>query len=90
MSTLTVCLDCRKPISQKARTCPHCGSPQSAGSNTAGRVIGRIVSLLAVILFGAAAYGSYSSESQAAASESAAYALVAGVSLVAFIILLRK
>jgi hypothetical protein len=61
-SALTVCTDCREAISKAAPVCPHCGSPQKAAKRTVGRSLGRIFSLLAVIVLGLAAIGYYRME----------------------------
>ena len=32
-SSLTACLDCKKKISKKVKTCPHCGSTEPTKSS---------------------------------------------------------
>ena len=32
-SSLTTCLDCKKKISKKVKTCPHCGSTEPTKSS---------------------------------------------------------
>jgi|TARA_B100001964_G_scaffold197787_1_gene223003 predicted amidophosphoribosyltransferase len=35
-SELTTCLDCKKKISKKVKTCPHCGSTEPTKSSVIG------------------------------------------------------
>jgi len=86
---LITCPDCSKQISANAKACPGCGSPQEASRHTAGKSIGRILSLLGVILLGVAAYGSYlSGPSQRI--ETATFAMASVICLVIFIALNTK
>lgn len=49
--------DCKKEISSRAKTCPHCGAPTKASVNSGGRMIARTVVLLIAIFAGVLAYG---------------------------------
>ena len=48
-SELTNCLDCKKKISKKVKTCPHCGSTEPTKSSVIGNQITAVVFFIFVI-----------------------------------------
>jgi hypothetical protein len=69
--------------------CPSCGAPQKGATNTGTRVVVRTVALLAAILAALVAWSSYNVDSTAAASNAAVWGGISGLSLFAFVRLLR-
>jgi RNA polymerase subunit RPABC4/transcription elongation factor Spt4 len=88
-TTMTTCPDCGASVSKRATACPSCGAPQKAATNTGTRVVVRTVALLAAILAALVAWSSYNVDSTAAASNAAVWGGISGLSLFAFVRLLR-
>jgi RNA polymerase subunit RPABC4/transcription elongation factor Spt4 len=88
-TTMTTCQDCGASVSKRATACPSCGAPQKGATNTGTRVVVRTVALLAAILAALVAWSSYNVDSTAAASNAAVWGGISGLSLFAFVRLLR-
>jgi predicted amidophosphoribosyltransferase len=88
-TTMTTCQDCGASVSKRAAACPSCGAPQKGATNTGTRVVVRTVALLAAILAALVAWSSYNVDSTAAASNAAVWGGISGLSLFAFVRLLR-
>ena len=51
---LAACLDCSRPVSLSARSCPHCGKP--SGRTPAGAVVSELLGMVLLIAAGIVAY----------------------------------
>ena len=48
-SSLTTCLDCKRKISKKVKTCPYCGSTEPTKSSVIGNQITGVIFFIFVI-----------------------------------------
>jgi RNA polymerase subunit RPABC4/transcription elongation factor Spt4 len=51
---LAACVDCSRPVSLSARSCPHCGKP--SGRTPAGAVVSELLGMVLLIAAGIVAY----------------------------------